>query len=70
MGQSLVAMDRKDLLFSSGTDSCAAASSTMLDPLWRERLPLCDRLIAVRPDAAFGRGRLRAPLRGLILCRP
>ena len=24
MGQSLVAMDRKDLLFSSGTDSCAA----------------------------------------------
>ena len=45
------------------TDSCAAASSTMLDPLWRERLPLCDRLIAVRPDAAFGRGRRLETLR-------
>jgi len=31
--------------------------------VWRERLPLCDRLIAVRPDAAFGRGRRLETLR-------
>jgi len=45
------------------TDSCAAAGSTMLDPIWRERLSLCDRLIAVRPKAAFARGRRLETLR-------
>jgi CelD/BcsL family acetyltransferase involved in cellulose biosynthesis len=35
------------------TDSCAAPDNTMLDAVWGERLALCDRLIAVRPDAPF-----------------
>jgi CelD/BcsL family acetyltransferase involved in cellulose biosynthesis len=30
-------------------DSCATADHPMIDHLWRERLSLCDRLIAVRP---------------------
>jgi CelD/BcsL family acetyltransferase involved in cellulose biosynthesis len=34
-------------------DSCAAPGPSMLDALWRERLNLCDRLIAVRPSAPF-----------------
>jgi hypothetical protein len=33
-------------------DSCAAAGHPMIDHIWRERLPLADRLIDVRPDAA------------------
>jgi hypothetical protein len=35
------------------TDSCAAPDNKMLDPIWGERLALCDRLIAVRPEAPF-----------------
>jgi Acetyltransferase (GNAT) domain len=35
------------------TDSCATANHPMIDHLWRERLALCDRLIAIRPDAPF-----------------
>ena len=35
------------------TDSCAAANHPMIDHIWRERLTLCDRLIAVRPLASF-----------------
>jgi len=31
-------------------DSCATADHPMIDHLWRERLALCDRLIAVRPS--------------------
>jgi CelD/BcsL family acetyltransferase involved in cellulose biosynthesis len=34
-------------------DSCAAPGNPILDNLWRERLDLCDRLIAVRPRAPF-----------------
>jgi CelD/BcsL family acetyltransferase involved in cellulose biosynthesis len=35
-------------------DSCATAHHPMIDHLWRERLPLCDHLIAVRPgNVAF-----------------
>jgi CelD/BcsL family acetyltransferase involved in cellulose biosynthesis len=34
-------------------DSCATANHPMIDHLWRERLALCDRLIAVRPQAPF-----------------
>jgi len=32
-------------------DSCAAADHPMIDHIWRERLLLCDRLIALRPSA-------------------
>ena len=32
-------------------DSCATADHPMIDHIWRERLPLADRLIDVRPDA-------------------
>jgi CelD/BcsL family acetyltransferase involved in cellulose biosynthesis len=46
------------------TDSCAAPGTAVLDHIWRERLALGDRLIAVRPDAPFARAcrleRLRA----------
>ena len=35
------------------TDSCAAPGNATLDPIWGERLSLCDRLIAVRPSARF-----------------
>ena len=60
-------------------DSCATADHPMIDRLWRERLPLCDRLFAVRPQAPFalargleglraaaisGAKRLRGALRG------
>jgi len=37
------------------TDSCVAPGTPTLEPIWRERLALCDRLIALRPDAAFTR---------------
>ena len=32
-------------------DSCAAAGNPMIDHVWRERLALSDRLIALRPSA-------------------
>jgi CelD/BcsL family acetyltransferase involved in cellulose biosynthesis len=35
------------------TDSCAGPGNPILDHLWRERLDLCDRLIATRPAAPF-----------------
>jgi CelD/BcsL family acetyltransferase involved in cellulose biosynthesis len=35
------------------TDSCAATDNVVLNPIWRERLMLSDRLIAVRPEAPF-----------------
>ena len=35
------------------TDSCATANHPMIDRLWRERLTLCNRLIAVRPQPPF-----------------
>jgi hypothetical protein len=36
-------------------DSCATANHPMIDHLWRERLSLGDRLIALRPGAVpFG----------------
>lgn len=35
------------------TDSCAGPGNPILDHLWRERLHLCDRLIALRPRAPF-----------------
>ena len=39
------------------TDSCATANHPMIDRLWRERLALCNRLIAVRPQAPFSLAR-------------
>lgn len=35
------------------TDSCAAPGNATLDHIWSERLALCNRLIAVRPQAPF-----------------
>ena len=35
------------------TDSCAAADHPMIDHIWRERLPLCDLMVALRPQAPF-----------------
>jgi hypothetical protein len=35
------------------TDSCATADHPMIDHLWRERLALANRLIAVRARAPF-----------------
>jgi CelD/BcsL family acetyltransferase involved in cellulose biosynthesis len=34
-------------------DSCASADHPMIDHIWRERLPLRDLLIALRPQAPF-----------------
>jgi CelD/BcsL family acetyltransferase involved in cellulose biosynthesis len=39
------------------TDSCATANHPMIDHIWRERLTLCDRLVAVRPGAGFAWAR-------------
>ena len=40
-------------------DSCATAGHPMIDHVWRERLALCNRLIAIKPQAPFARaGRL------------
>jgi CelD/BcsL family acetyltransferase involved in cellulose biosynthesis len=49
-------------------DSCATADHPMIDHIWRERLALCDRLIALRPAALpFGLAcRLETFRRGLI----
>jgi CelD/BcsL family acetyltransferase involved in cellulose biosynthesis len=44
-------------------DSCATANHPMIDHLWRERLVLCDRLIAVRPQAPFAFARQLEALR-------
>jgi CelD/BcsL family acetyltransferase involved in cellulose biosynthesis len=45
------------------TDSCAAPGNPMLDNIWSERLALCNRLIAVRPEAAFARANRLETLR-------
>jgi CelD/BcsL family acetyltransferase involved in cellulose biosynthesis len=49
------------------TDSCAAPDNKMLDHIWSERLTLCDRLIAVRPEAPFARACRLETLRGALL---
>ncbi len=48
------------------TNSCAAPGNTMLDPIWSERLTLCNRLIAVRPEAPFARACRLETLRGAV----
>lgn len=45
------------------TDSCATANHPMIDHIWRERLTLSDRLIGVRPGAAFASARRLEMLR-------
>jgi CelD/BcsL family acetyltransferase involved in cellulose biosynthesis len=45
------------------TDSCATADHPMIDHIWRERMTLCDRLIAVRPHASFSAVRRLEMLR-------
>ena len=37
----------------SRADSCATADHPMIDHIWRERLPVRDLLIALRPQAQF-----------------
>jgi len=44
-------------------DSCATADHPMIDHIWRERLPLCNRLIGVRPQAPFSIARRLESLR-------
>ena len=34
-------------------DSCATADHPMIDHIWRERLPLCNRLVGIRRQAPF-----------------
>jgi CelD/BcsL family acetyltransferase involved in cellulose biosynthesis len=46
------------------TDSCVPGDHPMIDSIWRERLPLCNRMIAVRPEAPFVRARRLETLRG------
>jgi CelD/BcsL family acetyltransferase involved in cellulose biosynthesis len=45
------------------TDSCATPDHPMIDHIWRERLALCDRLIAVRPQAPYASARRLEMLR-------
>jgi CelD/BcsL family acetyltransferase involved in cellulose biosynthesis len=49
-------------------DSCATADHPMIDHIWRERLALCDRLIALRPAPLLFRlaCRLETLRRGVI----
>jgi CelD/BcsL family acetyltransferase involved in cellulose biosynthesis len=49
------------------TDSCASANHPMIDRLWRERLALGNRLIAVRPQAPFALVRRLEGWRGAAL---
>jgi CelD/BcsL family acetyltransferase involved in cellulose biosynthesis len=48
----------------ASADSCASADHPMIDHIWRERLPLCDLLIALRPQAPFSLARRLESLRG------
>lgn len=48
----------------ANADSCAGADHPMIDHIWRERLPLCDLLIALRPQAPFSLTRRLESLRG------
>ena len=49
------------------TDSCATANHPMINRLWRERLALGDRLVALRPPAPFLRVRRLERLRGAVI---
>ncbi|HKM88786.1 MAG TPA: GNAT family N-acetyltransferase [Xanthobacteraceae bacterium] len=45
------------------TDSCATPNHPMINHLWRERLALCNRLVALRPQAPFSAVRRLEGLR-------
>jgi CelD/BcsL family acetyltransferase involved in cellulose biosynthesis len=49
------------------TDSCATPNHPMIDHIWRERLALCDRLVATRPQAAFAIARRLERMRTLAI---
>lgn len=49
------------------TDSCAAANHPMIDHLWRERLPLANRLVAARRRAPFSAARHLEALRAMAI---
>jgi CelD/BcsL family acetyltransferase involved in cellulose biosynthesis len=49
------------------TDSCAAPGNPMMDRIWCERLALCDRLIAVKPQAPFSLGCRLERARGAVI---
>ena len=49
------------------TDSCATANHPMINHIWRERLTLSDRLIAVRPLTSFSAVRRLELLRNAAL---
>ena len=51
------------------TDSCATADHPMIDRIWRERLTLSDRYVAVRAGAPFGRGRRLEGARRAVIAR-
>jgi CelD/BcsL family acetyltransferase involved in cellulose biosynthesis len=48
-------------------DSCATADHPMIDHVWRERMPLQDLLVGVRPRAPFGLARRLEGLRGSLI---
>ncbi len=50
-------------------DSCATADHPMIDHIWRERLALCDRLIAVRPQAPFSSARYLEAMRSAAIAQ-
>jgi hypothetical protein len=47
------------------TDSCAASDNPMISHIWRERLAMGDRMIAVRTPSSFLLGRQLETLRGV-----
>ena len=53
----MLATDVTEALLANPTvtraDSCAAPDHPMIDRLWRERLPLSDRLFMAAPDAGL-----------------
>ena len=46
------------------TDSCAVPEHALINRMWRERLALCDLLVAVRPQAPFRLARRLEAIRG------
>lgn len=48
-------------------DSCATPNHPMIDRIWRERLALCDVMIAVRPQAPFATARRLEALRSALI---
>jgi CelD/BcsL family acetyltransferase involved in cellulose biosynthesis len=49
------------------TDSCATADHRVMNRTWSERLPLCDLMIAARPDAPFARAQRLETMRSTAL---